>query len=301
MKLNSLNWSTEVNGLAKTLRKMLNIPKWLYLPVNSDHGMAFESKLEAHEAEALTEIHFTWNKARYEKIKGKQKHIIRIPCPWVYYRRKNNISLSKKRAGTLIFLPHTIIGMDMKLDVVQYVNHIKSKSEIFPSPYTICVHPTDVSKGFLKNAPIIDAVEYTCLGPNTDFDFVDKFYNLVRSYEVATSCNPGSELLYCCEIGLNYYSFGQKPEYIIGDTNKKQQIISNFSDEQAKYFNELAIFLFSINNCNSGVEQKKFISDALSLDLLNDKYINSLRKITFRQYIIKPMILFQYKLKKVFK
>lgn len=301
MKLNALNWSTEVNGLSKTLRKMLNIPKWLYLPINSDHGMAFESELENHEAEALTKIHLTWNKARYEKIKGKQKHIIRIPCPWIYYRIKNDITLAKKRAGTLIFLPHTIIGMDMKLNVVEYLNQIKNKSDIFPSPYMICVHPTDVNKGFLDNAPLIPDVEYTSLGPNTDFDFVDKFYKLVRTYEVATSCNPGSELLYCCELGLNYYSFGQKPKYLIGDTKKKQQILKNFTDEQAKYYNNLIDYLFSIENNNTGIEQKKFISDSLSLDLLNEKYINSIRKIIFREYITKPIILFQYKIKQAFK
>tara|TARA_B100000900_G_scaffold416073_1_gene448901 strand:+ start:2396 stop:2707 length:312 start_codon:yes stop_codon:yes gene_type:complete len=87
-------WITEMNGYGRAYREWLRIPDWAPLPFYGDHGVLISSYLVEHELHNNNKVFFTFSRSRYQALKASvnNKKIVRIPCPWIMYRRKKNIS-----------------------------------------------------------------------------------------------------------------------------------------------------------------------------------------------------------------
>jgi hypothetical protein len=284
MRLNVLNWSTDVNGLGKSYRKMFRIPRGLYLPFNSDHGLATESFLEKHELDAVTNIHFTWNKCRYRHIKDGSKKAMLCPCPLtIYLREINKLNNSCDKRGTLIFLPHTNFGFEHHYDVISYLHQILD-SDNFEAPYKVIIHPTDVKKGLLEH--VGQKFQYNInmkirsLGSNLDYHFLDRFYDETNKYKYATSSQPGTELFLCHEIGIEYKIMGVPPKKTILNNSEWERQendslrIQSF-DEIYRAFDYLQI---------DESWKTRVYNDLLSMDLYKDDYLQELRSLIMRDY-----------------
>lgn len=147
------------------------------------------------------------------------KTVLRVPHPWVTHRHRTRPFASPRRAGTLVFLPHTTASVSYDVGSVRpYLDQLAQLGTRF-LPLVVMVHPNDVRPELLSllrgaGLPVVTA------GHMWSEAFVDRFYDLVDLFEFATSSSGGSELFYCHEFGVKYFLHGDPPRYVnTGDPN----------------------------------------------------------------------------------
>lgn len=288
-----LYWPTEIYGFGRCYREWLKWPNWLPIPVYGDHGVCIHGKLEGHEINSRPKTHLTWYRDRAEYSENhKFKKMMRIPHPWVTYRRNFGYKLNPDARGTLIFFAHSIVGTEIvDYDWDGYFEKLVSLPDDF-HPLVICMHQHDINKGYHRalrkfQLPIVT------VGEASSPYFVDRFYSLVSSFKYATSSIGGSDLFYCEEMGVRYFLMGGEPVYVNFSHTQAPLGIMKPLDEVCERASQLKRKLFSEFPPTNSVEKKKFVSDVLGLDVDANRIKLQLRRVFILESIRQlPQVLY---------
>ncbi len=280
-----LFWPTELYSFGRCYREWLGWPRWLPIPVYGDHGVSLSGELAEHEVSNSARVYLTWNRARAQaNATHPTKQVIRIPHPWVTYRRKHGIKLRNDAHGTLVFYPHSNDGIEIEnYDLDQYFQSLQS----LPAechPLVLCMHRHDIKKGYHKRLrkygiPIVTA------GETSSPYFVDRFYDLISRFEYGTSCTGGSELFYCDELGVKFFIHGDRPVYVnrshpqvpLGPMVPRGCVAMDADRKKTDYF--------SVFPPTETIERSQFVTDILGLDLDPQRMRTHLRRLFIREAI----------------
>jgi len=260
-------WATELYSFGRCYREWLRLPGWFPLPLYGDHGVDLSGKLSLHEETAKPYSHLTWfsDRAKHLKVNSKKK-ILRIPHPWILFRRRHGLIKKTDSRGTLVFLTHSVPGIDIEgYDLDQYFSDLVSLQEEF-HPIVICMHRHDIKKNVhLKirkyGLPIISA------GDTSSPYFIERFYSIISNFNYATSNDGGSDLFYCEEFGVSYFIRGEIPVLMNnslnhlpkGELQKRDLLAEEVSLKKRELFLEFPP--------KSSFEKKAFVDSVLGLDV----------------------------------
>lgn len=287
-----LFWTTEIYSLGKCYRHWLGWPNWLPIPVYGDHGADPDGELHEHEISNKAKYHLCFYSGRYCAIISQKtnKIPIRIPHPWITYRKSMGIEKNVSAEGCLVFVPHSVPGIEVT-DVLSNVEEIIEDLEKFfdRKCINLCIHMHDVRNGLHRELRKFGLPLFT-LGNSSSQLFVDRFYKLVRTFQAAASSNSGSQLYYCVELGLDYYLLGSKPEYI---NHGHSQLplgkivdfdVSNIALEQRNIALEKDDFFFRQRR-GDREQVNKWIDEVLGLDEVNIRTSAEVRKIFIQETV----------------
>jgi hypothetical protein len=225
---------------------------------------------DEHEYRAKPKAHLTWCTRRAESLSGAQttKKVLRIPHPWISFRRAKGIVKKPSAKGTLIFYTHSNVDTKVINDWDKYFEKIQALPDTY-HPFVICMHTHDVNKGNHKNLRKYD-IPIVSAGETSSPYFVERFYDLISSFSYATSPNGGSELYYCEELDVRYFIFGDSPKTIAEGNDEKK---SSKEVKRSACWLELhdrKIELFRGLPPPKSELRRQFVSQMLSLDMIND-------------------------------
>jgi hypothetical protein len=293
-----LFWTTEIYGFGRCYRDWLNWPNCLPIPVYGDHGVSIRIPLQPHERDNKARFHFVWNKIRAENncnIPGRT--VLRIPHPYILYRRKHKIERCPESRGTLVFFAHTIDGIEIDgYQYDKYFDRLRDLPEQY-KPLVICLHMHDIRKGYHRKIrkygfPIVSA------GFAMSPFFVDRFYDLITRFQYATSNSGGSELFYCVELGIPYFLYGDKPTYVNKSHNQLPLGVMTPMDFLSAEIEKEKKKLFSVFPPHINEAQLLFVRNMLGLDVSVDA--KRIRSIFIREMIrLLPFYLAQFLLRRI--
>jgi hypothetical protein len=251
-------WTWEVYGLGYALKDAQGIAQRRKIRTSSDHGLTFRVNPLSDEMNIPADTHVTWSEWRTCLKFPDGRKVIRIQHPWVTYRKKNNILLSKNASGTLVFVPHSGLGWPTEFDVTSYVNLVSSLPDNF-RPLVFCLHMHDVNRDVIR-AIQDEGFSVVTVGNSLHPRYVRRFYRLLKNFEFATSPEIGSQLFYAHELGLKYFLHDPENKF-----QRSAVIDANFQIHQDVV--EKIHVAFGIDNLlDKSMAKHNLTNDALGLD-----------------------------------
>jgi hypothetical protein len=245
---------------------MANYPSALPLYVQSDHGVGLEMGLYAFELSGNSKVHFTWQPDKELRYKNRvAPRVVRIPHPWVFYRRALAKTRNEKCKGTIVFFTHHVPGVKWEgHDSEEYFAQLRGLPDKY-QPVVLCIHMHDVVAGHHKELrrhglPIIT------VGNTSATIFVDRFYDTIKEFAYASSPDWGSQVAYCIEFGLPYFFLGKRPRLINIEHPDLNLGVVNYQDELHKDVDRQAGELFRLPVDVITPEQRVFVESMLGLD-----------------------------------
>ena len=251
-------WTWEVYGLGSSLKDVQGIAQRRKILTSSDHGLSFHVNPVSEEMDIPANTHVTWSLWRACLKFPDGRKVIRVQHPWIAYRKKNNILLSKNASGTLVYVPHSVPGITSELDVTSYVKVVSLLPESF-HPLVFCLHMHDVKQSVIR-AIQDEGFSVVTVGNSSHPRYVRRFYGLLKKFEFATSPDIGSQLFYAHEFGVKYFLY---------DPENKFQIASEYqaSVQMHQDVLERVEKTFSRDNLyDNTLEKDILVSEALGLD-----------------------------------
>lgn len=258
-------WTQSIYSLGRCYRDWLRWPRWLPIPAYTDHGVWQSPSLSHDEVKSNAQLHLSWNRFKVANSMVSNKKVIQVSHPWVFHRRREKISKKANSFGTVVFVPHTVPGTSIEADWDRYFSNLRALDDVF-RPFVLCVHMHDVRKGLHKRLrqygfPIVTAGE--TLSPR----FVDRFYDLISSFNYATSAVGGTELFLCEEMGLRFFIYNHKDAYLVNENlvEKPAGHIEANSEMLRVSLHARKVDLFSVIPPKYSEEKAEFIDGFLGL------------------------------------
>jgi len=212
--------TTKWYSLGFALKKYLGLPQFIPLFVYIDHGVPiYDDPVQSDLTTRLPILSI--RKSRQEAIKkkcGKDTYV--MGSPYVHYRKLRHIERDPEAKGTIVFASHSTHLVDIVLDWHSYAERLLDLPSIF-YPLTVCLYwkdlLNDIQRPFLERSiPVVTA------GHMADPDFIDNFYNILRTHLYSTSNMFGSYVFYSVEMGIPFFLYGDLPKYnnYGGDRNR---------------------------------------------------------------------------------
>ena len=285
--LSEIYWPHKAYSLSSCYRLMIKKwPKLIPLPFFTDHGIDLRYGLQKHDLYNDAKLHVAWNRYREpsNKIIGEiynEKKIIFCCNPWVYFRRVNNIQLSNNAMGTLVFFPHSNhkISCDT-YNIDKYINDLNDLPKKY-HPIVICLHSHDLNGGIYNRLRHLSC-RIVSAGNNLSGRYINRFYNLIRNFEYATSPNGNTDLFLSHEMGLKYFIFGDRPIFDSEDDvelGPMQQSIA-VSDLDIK-----KLQIFSQFPPQNNIIKTNFVNYVLGVEFF-DKGLPIIEEVKFKDLII---------------
>jgi len=196
-----------------------------------------------------------------------------IGAPFVHYRKLMQIEKDITAKGTVAFPAHSTPLIDAVFDIEGYCKQLKSLPIEF-HPITICLHAQDLKRkkdviyrkyGF----DIVTAGPTLVLG----FEFVQKFYEILRSHKYATSNQVGSYSFYAVEMGIPFFIFGESADL----KNSGEPLMPSKFNYTDYPMGVLATMMFPGPTQVISKEQKKFVEEELGIhDCLSGRELREL-------------------------
>ncbi|MFZ3131846.1 MAG: hypothetical protein WA125_12275 [Desulfosporosinus sp.] len=199
--------ANSIYGYNAIIREYANYPANLPLLFDGDHGWAAASVYDVLTDQPLMLV---LNKRRFEAWHEKSSIPAAIlGAPFVHYRKLKQIEKDRAANGTVAFPSHSTDLMDAVFDIDEYCMLLKSLPIEF-QPVTICLHADDLAR---KKDLIYKKYGFNIVtaGPKyvPGFEFVQKFYEILRSHKYATSNEVGSYSFYAVEMGIPFFILGE--------------------------------------------------------------------------------------------
>jgi hypothetical protein len=217
------------------LKKFFYYPHVFDLYVTLQHGIYFnENDIDLNDIMQDTNYFFSFN-----KIKNIYKKNIVVGSPFILYKEKFNIKKEKNRIGTLVFPYHSTPTHDpWSLNKLQkYIYKLKKLPKKF-HPIVVCIYFRDVHKGYHKIF-YENGLNITTIGHGSRYDFIPRFYNILKKFKYVTSNQIGSYTFYALDLGIPFFLYGNnkqnennlntyflKPQDII--TKEQKQLIKKY-------------------------------------------------------------------------
>jgi tetratricopeptide (TPR) repeat protein len=200
-----------------------------------------------------------------------------LGAPFVHYRKLRQIEKDIDANGTVAFPAHSTDLMDAVFDIDGYCKLLESLPIEF-HPITICLHADDLAR---KKDVIYKKYGFNIVtaGPKyvPGFEFVQKFYEILRSHKYATSNQVGSYSFYAVEMSIPFFILGEPVDmensgdktmpsrYSILDhpmgvfaTAMFQGPTQVISEEQKKFVEEE----LGVHDCLSGIELRQLLLES---------------------------------------
>lgn len=258
-------WASEIYGFGKHIREYGHYPKHLPLILFTDHsGPAVMDKINNFDINHDAPTVMFHSPIMVKKWREQfQKPCYNLYSPFVFYRKKNNITISKNAKGTLAYPAHTIPELDIVSSMEQYIFQLKNLPEKY-QPVSVSLHYHDINKGLHKIFFRHGIPVYTA-GTPFDYRFTERFYSILRNFKYTTSNIIGSYVFYAVEMNIPFFLFGFPPEYrtntnseladvALDCVNTKDYIIEHLN----KNFSSLCEYITT--------EQKQLVESTLGLN-----------------------------------
>lgn len=205
-------WTWEVYSLGATLRRVFGLGWVKALHVGSDHGISLATEPAEADLRLQTGLHVTWSSWRAKMVFPDGRLVLRAQHPWVLFRKIRGYSLSGKAKGTLVFVPHSVPGLEYEeFSLEEFLKTL----DLLPKklrPFTLCLQFHDATlEASLKIAKT--GYRFVTLGNSLSPSYADRFYSLIQNFEYATSPSIGSQLFYCHEMGVKYFLFNPDKKF----------------------------------------------------------------------------------------
>ena len=272
-----MDWYS-IYGLHAIIREYASCPSTLPIFCRFQHGWDPIPKPDPYDAQTDKPLMLVWNKTRL-KIwnEGSSIPAAIVGAPFVHYRKLRKIEKDLDAKGTVAFPAHSQPTIDAVFDIDGYCEQLKSLPIEF-HPITICLHLHDLERKkdviYKKHGfNVVTAGQNWVLG----FEYVEKFYEILRSHKFATSNQVGSYTFYAVEMGIPFFIFGESPnlensgeplmpskysytDYQIGAfaTNLFQGPTQVISEEQKKFVEDE----LGVHDCLSGVELRELLIES---------------------------------------
>lgn len=212
-------WTAELYSFGKHIREYGHFPRCLPLCIYTDHGAGRVDHPFKHELESDAPCQFYHSPAsvaEWKKVSSKPGYV--LYSPFVFYKRKNKIEKNPDAKGTIAFPAHTTAAIDDISDIESYIKQLLALPRQF-QPVSVCLHMHDINKGrhklFMKHGlPVFTA------GNSHDYQFAERFYDILKRFSFSTSNMIGSYTFYSVEMGIPFSLYGNKQVFInTGDPN----------------------------------------------------------------------------------
>lgn len=257
-------WTSEIYSFGINIRSYGFYPKFLPLIIYTDHGPAmFSEKPAPHELNSRALVQFYHDYKMVEKFKTlSKKPTFTLYSPFVYYRKKNKISLNFNSKGTIAFPSHSTNDIENKMDWELYLQQLKELPKEF-QPVSVCLHMYDIKKGLHKFF-INNGFDVYTAGHTEDDKFTERFYDIIKMFKYSTSNLIGSYTFYCVEMGIPFFLHGDHPKYFnISDANIEIGKYETYK-QTPKY--KFAENLFNEISTVISDEKKDFVNNCLGLN-----------------------------------
>lgn len=264
-----------IYGFNAIIREYASYPTKLPLVCRYQHGWTVLT--EANPYEVLTDKPLMLVLSRRRLRAWNEKSSIPaaiLGAPFVHYRKLRQIEKDIDANGTVAFPSHSTELIDAVFDIDGYCKQLKSLPIEF-HPITICLHADDLAR---KKDVIYKKYGFNIVtaGPKyvPGFEFVQKFYEILRSHKYATSNEVGSYSFYAVEMSIPFFIFGEPAvkensgeelmpsKYSILDypmgvfaTTMFQGPTQVISEEQKNYVEEE----LGVHDCLSGIELRQLL------------------------------------------
>jgi hypothetical protein len=254
--------ANSIYGYNAIIREYASYPLNLPLLFDGDHGWSPLTEPSDHDLLSDKPLMLVLNRRRLQAWNEKSSIPAAIlGAPFVHYRKLRQIEKDIAADGTVAFPAHATELMDAVFDIDGYCKLLKSLPSEF-HPITICLHPDDLTR---KKDVIYKKYGFNIVtaGPKRvpGFEFVQKFYEILRSHKYATSNKVGSYSFYAVEMNIPFFILGEPP------------VIENSGDRfmPARYsildypMSVFAAAMFPGPTQVISEEQKKFVEDELGV------------------------------------
>ncbi len=203
-------WTAELYGFGLQISRYGFYPYFFPLCVYTDHGPGYYDEIPRHEKETLAPVKLYHSKKSVDL--WPQSRVNEVACmysPFIYYRRRKNISRLDKATGTIAFPAHSTPSIDDLEGYTDYIASLKRLPQEF-HPITVCLHMHDINKG-LHFAFLEAGFNVETAGNSSNQEFISNFYSIVSRFKYSTSNVAGSYLFYTVELGIPFFLHGPKP------------------------------------------------------------------------------------------
>ncbi len=191
------------------IRFLTGFPQNVPLPCRYEHGHSPVSDKPVNDLKTKKRLMLVYNKRRLEIWqKYSRKKAVIAGSLFVQYRRAKNIHRVEHPEGTIAYPFHSTKKDLGVFDRNQYCERLEQLPREF-RPVKICVHEHDIYHGFDRIYKE-HGFEVVTAGVREVPDFADRFYDILRQFEYATSNSFGSYLFYAVEMGIPFFIYGPK-------------------------------------------------------------------------------------------
>ena len=256
-----MNWYS-IYGFYAIIRNYASCPSTLPLKCRYEHGWYPSPKADPFDLQTNEPLMLVWSRRRLQ-VWNEESSIpaVIVGAPFIHYRKKMQIEKDIAANGTVAFPAHSTSEIDAVFDIDGYCEQLKSLPIEF-HPITICLHQHDLER---KRDVIYRKYGFDIVtaGPMwvPGFEFVDKFYEILRSHKYATSNQVGSYSFYAVEMSIPFFIFGEEA---ILKNNGYKFMPSKFRFEDHP-MGALATAMFPGPTQVISEEQKNFVEEELGV------------------------------------
>ena len=260
-------------GLDTLIRDYAGLPSNVPLLCHFGHG--WYPITEAYHLDLLTDKPLMLVMSRRRLQAWKRSSSIPaaiIGSPFVHYRKSRKIEKDAAASGTIAFPAHSTESREAVFDIDKYCKQLLSLP-IEYHPITICITYVDLAR---KKDEIYKKYGFKIVTAGSawvpGFEFVQKFYEILRNHKYATSNMVGSYSFYAVEMGIPFFIFGE-PAVIVDQGVKEsctdypagafatkifQGPTQVISEEQKNYVEEE----LGVHDCLSGIELRELLMES---------------------------------------
>ena len=284
-------WVNNVYGIGVWLKKHSYYPSWLPLCNYIEHGINLSDDVPKHEKETIAPLMFRHSPIKvdtHKKISEKSIHC--IISPFAFYRASNKIKKNIDAKGTLYFPAHSTNELDDLTNWDRFIDGLNKIPDKF-KPIDICLHPTDIEKG-LDQTFVSSGFKVFSAGSSTSQEFIENFYEILKSYNFTMSNIIGSYVFYSVEMGIPFSLYGEEPKYFNkGDENIERGEYTSYKKDSRRL---IAQNLFKGYHSEINEEQKEFVDFELGKN-------RTISRIKASLLLYRALILYSIKHPKILK
>ena len=248
-------------GLDTLIRDYAGLPSNVPLVCHFDHGWTplTEAYNDCNTEEPLMLVMSRRRLQAWNKVSSIPAAI--MGSPFVHYRKSRKIEQDVAASGTIAFPAHSTRLTETVFDIDKYCKQLLSLP-IEYHPITICIHFHDLAR---KRDEIYKKYGFKIVTAGSawapGFEFVQKFYEILRNHKYATSNQVGTYSFYAVEMGIPFFIFGE-PAVIVNQGAKLVPAISSYTDHPMGVF---ATKIFQGPTQIISKEQRNFVEEELGV------------------------------------
>lgn len=220
--------SSEQYGFGIMLRKMFFFPKWLPICAHFEHSSPpFYDKMWKLNHQFLKYVFFHRKEYVIQWNKENKSRAYQFMSPFVWYKKKNKIQISKEAKGSVFFISHSSETFDNVVceeKIIETVTNLDSEFH----PVTFCFYFVDIEKkAYLKYKE--RGFNIVTVGHRDSTNFIKNFYNIIKEHKFMLTNSIGGHLLFAANFGM--------PVSYLNNLEPKQLVDEEYEKTVLKTFN----------------------------------------------------------------